>query len=276
MQPTWNSLAPILRGEDIRRERVWDVVERHHEFLTGAVRHVLRGAGDVTAAFSQDREQANEEALQWVAEHLVRRVLSEPLGLQVADRTDGAPSSATKWFFTVIANLARDWVRGERRRHRREQQVEPPPAPRHEPVSAFWDTSALRKLQRLLQRPDRAGVPSTHVLAYLCQYRPEAVDRSMIERAVEYRSPAGSRSGRKGLYRDADTTWTYLQEWRGRNEDATLTTEARAELAWIFRSDDPGPPETWRDRAPDAAKTATVTVGKWAIRCADVLTLPRK
>ena len=51
---------------------------------------------------------------------------------------------------------------------------------------------------------------------------------------------------------------------------------ARAELAWVLRSDDPGPVDSWRRRDPKAARTATVTLGKWAIRCADVLTLPRR
>ena len=76
--------------------------------------------------------------------------------------------------------------------------------------------------------------------------------------------------------RSVDHAWAALQAWHQRHDEDTFTTAARAELAWALRSDDDGDPTTWRARHPKAARTAAVTVGKWAIRCADVLTLPRR
>lgn len=248
--------------------------------MLGAVRRVVARAEDVVARYDGHADAAVTEALQWTVERLVRRVHGETAGLVVALREDGSQGSAPRWFFTVVANLARDWLKGERRRHRREiVQAEVRPeraAVEAEDFGRRWDDAALRKLQRLLQHPDRSGVPDTHVLAYLCLYRPEAVDAAIVARACAYVPSAGSRSGRPGLMRDPDSTWTAIQRWRQRHVVDPFTHHARAELAWIFRSDDDGPPETWADRDPKAARTATVTLGKWAIRCADVLTLPRK
>lgn len=244
------------------------------------MRRVVARAEDVVARFDGHADAAVTEALQWTIERLVRRVHGEAGGLTVAPREDGAPGSAPKWFFTVVANLARDWLKSERRRYRREAEAaETRPDRVEAEAEAFamqWDDAALRKLQRLLQHPDRSGVPDTHVLAYLCLYRPEALDRPSVDRACAYVPSAGSRSGRPGLQRDAETTWSALSRWKVRHARDPFTTRARAELAWILRSDDDGPPETWADRDPRGARTATVTVGKWAIRCADVLTLPRK
>lgn len=277
MQPSWQSLSPILRDGPIDTTQVatWQVITNHDAFIAGAVRRVVGKARDVLARFDGRLHTAEEEALQWVLERLVRRVHNAPLGLPVSERRDGERGSAAKWFFTVIANLTRDWLKSERRRMRRETEIveHRPPAVEPEP---FWTSDALRKLERLLARPERAGVPDTHVLAYLCQYQPDAVDEAMVERAAAYRSAAGSRSGAKGLFRPVDDTWRLLQAWRARHGHEPLSTQARAELAWVLRSEDTGPAETWRDRDRKAAKTASVTVGKWAIRCADTLTLPRK
>lgn len=277
MKPTWASIAPIVRGADVDEEATWKVLIDHHGFAYGAVRRVVGRAPDLVATFDGSLSAAVEECFQWTCERLVLRVHREPTGLPVSERVDGEPGSAAKWFFTVIANLARDWVKAQRRRLKRQAAMpeHAPPSVEAEPA-VLWDDAALRKLQRLLDRPDRAGVPDTHVLAYLCLYRPDAVDRDAVARAAAYVPSAGSRSGKPGLSRDVDTTWTLLQAWVGRHGDDPFTATARAELAWVLRSDDDGAPDTWRERDRKAARTATVTLGKWAIRCADVLTLPRR
>lgn len=277
MTPTWDTLAPILRGRDVQTDDVWGVVELHYDFVLGAVRRVVARAPDVVNTFNGSREATLHEAFQWVIERLVRRATSEPRGLPVSERSDGAPGSAPRWFFTVCANLGRDWLKTQRRRLRRETEISDhsPPAVEPQPL-VMWDDGALRKLRRLLERPDRAGVPDTHVLAYLCLYRPEAIERDTVVRADAYVPNAGSRSGTPGLIRGVDATWQALQDWRERHADNTFSTAARAELAWILRSDDADDPTTWRERDTRSARTAAVTVGKWAIRCADVLTLPRK
>ncbi|MCB9683007.1 MAG: hypothetical protein H6733_16190, partial [Alphaproteobacteria bacterium] len=269
MKPTWASLAPILRGADCDEDQSWAVVLQHHGFLLGAVRRVVSRAPDVVATWDGRTDAAVSEAFQWMVERLVKRIQSDPPGLPVSEREDGSRGSAARWFFTVAANLARDWVKAQRRRLRREVEI-----PEHKPVSIddeppiLWDDAALRKLSRLLERPERAGVPDTHVLAYVCLYRPESVDRQMVVRAHAYVPSAGSRSGQPGLFRDVETTWRALQGWRTQHGVDPFTAEARAELAWILRSSDDGPAHTWRDRDRRGARTATVTIGKWAIRCA--------
>lgn len=272
MKPTWDALEPILRGSDVRSDRTWSVIERHTEFLFGQVRHVVRAAGDVTPRGTTESTQV---AFQWVVERLHRRVGNPPPGLPVSTRADGQRSDAARWFATVVRNLARDWLKSERRRIRRETEIpeHKPPAVVDEPV--LWDDDNLRKLQRLLDRPKRADVPDTHVLAYLCLYRPEVVDEAMVQRAAAYRPSSGSRSGKPGMYRPVDESWQAIQAWRVRHEVDPRTSAARAELAWVFRSTDPGPMETWRERDRNEARKAAVTVGKWAIRCADALFLPR-
>lgn len=277
MIPTWETLAPILRGADPDEEAAWQVVIDHGEFLHGAVRRVVARALDVVATFDGRADATTAEAYQWVVERLVRRITTPPTGLPVSEREDGTRGSAPRWFFTVGANLARDWLKAQRRRLHREvafpERTVAAPAPE---LPLQWDDAALRKLTRLLEKPDRSGVPDTHVLAYLCLYRPDVVDRSAVERAHRYAPSAGSRSGQPGLLRDPAEAWALYQAWRKRHGDDPFTAQARAELAWVLRSHDPGPPDTWRDRDPRAVRTATVTLGKWAIRCADVLTLPRR
>ena len=277
MTPTWTSLAPVVRGSVVDEDATWAVLEAHHDFVLGAVRRVVPRAEDVVALYDGHADAAVAEVYQWLVLRLVKRVHGEPPGLPVTPRDDGTPGSAAKWFFTVVANLARDWLKSERRRMRRETEVpENADSGSVAPDAALWDDAALRKLQRLLQHPDRSGVPDTHVLAYVALYRPEALDRASVVRAAAYVPSAGSRSGRPGLLRTVDDTWAYLLLWRSKHGNDPFTTEARVELAWILRGDDDGPPETWAHRDGRAARTATVTVGKWAIRCADVLTLPRK
>ncbi|MCB9664546.1 MAG: hypothetical protein H6732_10545 [Alphaproteobacteria bacterium] len=277
MIPTWDSLAPILRGADPDEEAAWQVLLAHAEFLQGSVRRVVARAHDVVATFDGRADATTAEAFQWVAERLVRRITTEPTGLPVSERADGSRGSAPRWFFTVGANLARDWLKAQRRRlHREVALPERTTAAPEAPEALHWDDAALRKLQRLLERPDRAGVPETHVLAYLCLYRPDVVDRGAVERAHRYQPTAGSRSGQPGLLREPAEAWPLFQGWRKRHGDDPFTAQARTELAWVLRSTDPGPPDTWRDRDPKAVRTATVTLGKWAIRCADVLTLPRR
>lgn len=289
MKPTWTSLAPLLRLDDDGplRARVgdatcseaatWSVIERHEDFVLGAVRRVVSSARDLRERYGGRGDDVVLEAFQWVVERLFRRVHRPPHGLPVKARADGTVGSAPKWFFTVCANLARDWCDAERRRMRRERRPSPDrPPPAVDAAPPLWDDGSLRKLRRLLERPDRAGVPDTHVLAYLCLYRPDAVDLALVERAAAYRPSSGSRSGQPGLLREPQETWEHLIAWRERHALAPLASAARYELAWIVRSQDAGDPATWREREPKRARTASVTLGKWAIRCADVLTLPRR
>lgn len=274
MKPSWDSLAPVLRGSEIRSDRTWSVLELHTEFILGQVRHVMRGASDMVSRHG-GLADATQVAFQFVVERLFRQVSNPPPGLPVSERADGARGNASRWFATVVRNRTRDWIKSERRRVRRETEIpeHAPPAVVDEP--SLWDDDSLRKLQRLLDRPERAGVPATHVLAYLCMYRPEVVDLAMVERANAYVPSAGSRSGSPGLYRTVQESWAAISAWRDRHEVDPRTRHARVELAWILRSTDDGDPTTWRQRESADARRATVTVGKWAIRCADALFLPR-
>lgn len=274
MKPSWDSLAPVLRGAEIRSDRTWSVLEQHTEFILGQVRHVVRGAADMVSRHG-GLADASQLAFQFVVERLYRQVTNPPPGLPVSQRADGARGEATRWFATVVRNRTRDWIKSERRRIRRETEIpdHAPPAVVDEPV--LWDDQNLRKLQRLLDNPERAGVPATHVLAYLCMYRPEVVDLAMVERAANYVPSAGSRSGAAGLHRPVQESWDALVSWRERHDVDPRTRHARVELAWILRSTDEGDVTTWRGRDKAGSRRATVTVGKWAIRCADALFLPR-
>ncbi len=274
MQPTWESVADLLRGARVRPERTWQILEQHYAFIAGHVRHVVRGARDVSTRLG-GLDSASQAAFQWVMERLHRRVHNPPPGLPVSERRNGE-SSAARWFATVVRNLTRDWLKSERRRTKRETALDESRPPATAPEPPLFDDGALRKLERLLARPERAGVPDTHVLAYLALYRPDVLDLAMVTRAHAYVPSSGTRSGHPGLRRDVRTTWEALAAWRERHHHDPRSTAARSELAWILRSEDPGPPETWRQRDLPEAKRCAVTVGKWAIRCADVLTLPRR
>jgi hypothetical protein len=271
VKPTWASLAPILHGAEVDEEAAWSVVLAHHDFVSGAVRRVILKAADVIGSFDGRVDAAVGAASQWVAERLVRRAVGDR-----EPRDESPRGSAPRWLFVATANLARDWVKGQRRRLRREYGVADLAGLDDGGPPIVWDDAALRKLQRLIDHPERAGVPETHVLAYLCIYRPDALTEEIVRRAHDYVPSAGSRSGKPGLQRTVEETWALLQAWRERHGADTFTAAARAELAWVLRSDDTGPAETWRNRERRGARTATVTIGKWAIRCADVLTLPRK
>lgn len=273
MTPTWEGLAPIVRGAHVSADGAWRVIETHAGFIRGHVARALRAGDDVTGRLG-GLTGAVEDAFAFVITHLHDRITKPPPGLPVAPRPDGSPGSPAKWFGTVVANLARDWLRSERRRFAREIASEavalaPPPA-----AEDTWTDEARRKRDRLLQHADRAGVPATHVLAWLCLACPEHLHPDHVARAHAYTPTSGSRSGTPGLARDPDTTWSLLEDWRARHPDPQ-TSAARTGLAWVLRSDDPGPPDTWRARCPHDSKRSAETVGKWAIRCADALSLPR-
>ncbi len=273
-RPTWPDLAPLLRGAALDRDAVWAVIERHAEFAYGAVRRVIAGARDVTARHDGNADLAAREALSWSIDKLYARVVKPPPGLPVSARRDGSPGDAAAWYRLVWSNLARDWCKAQRRQWRREEAIDdarPPASPEPDP----WDDAALRGLQNLLARTERSGVSATHVLTYLALVKPDRLDARLVDLATTFIASAGSRSGAMGLARPSVETWTLLQRWRDTHDGATDTSRARITLAWILRSQDDGDPATWKGRAPADARTATVTVGKWAIRCADALQLPR-
>lgn len=276
-RPTWTDLAPILRGATPRSEDVWRVITGHPDFSSGAVRMVLRGARDVLDRHDGNLDLVAREVHQWAAERLVRRVLAPPPGLPVSQRHDGSPGDAATWLMKVWGNLARDWCKAERRRWARERTLDearPPEVTTPEPPDR-WTDDMLRRLDTLLARPERSGVSDVHVLVYLLQVRPDRVDRAMVDRACRFTPSAGSRSGAAGVVRPPDEVWSALQAWIAEHEDAPRTPAARLGLAWVLRSDDDTSPAAWRAATPAEARTATVTVGKWAIRCADTLQLPR-
>lgn len=274
-RPTWPDLAPILHGAPQPSADAWAVIAKHNTFGFGAVRRVIARSRDVLDRYAGSLDAATHEAHAWALEALYKRIVKPPPGLPLAERRDGGAEDAAAWFARVWGNLARDWCKAERRRWKREVCVDCEPTPPPVAVDPWEDKGAVERLRNLLKNPARADVSPTLVLAYLCLVQPQFVDKAMVQRAADFVAAAGSRSGTKGLARSANETWTLLNTWQQQHERTTDRTKARTHLAWILRSVDSGEPSTWRTRSPAEARTATETIGKWAIRCAESLTLPR-
>jgi DNA-directed RNA polymerase specialized sigma24 family protein len=203
---------------------------------------------DVSAA----EEIVNDALVRTVTKAESHRGLSRP--------RDCATQSPSFWLIRVLKNHITDRHRAQRRQGDAQVLVDPEdlvdPA-----ANAEQRTQAEANYRRLLARLEQVEGPPTRLLAALCLYAPQAVGPDHVNAAAAARSGAS-----EGLARPADVTWTLLQAWLADYADVSERNDARLELAWILRSNHPGPATAWKVEDPVAADRALDLVRKWAAR----------
>lgn len=253
MDPTWQSLAPLLRGSVGSSDAVWQVLYLHREFIGRLVRSRVWWTGEL------------EDAVQDVLLKLHEKIL--PDGLPVGD----GRGSAQCWFAAVVRNMSTDWLR--HREPRQEQSL----GERVEDLDAYLVSvgsadarlDAQERLEELVNRLEMdPAIPPTHALAFLALTIPARLRSEQVGRAEHYEAGTGAHWGNAGLARSAEETWEHLQEWRREHYRDPRCRRAREHLAWVLRCDWPPPPSRWVETNQAEAATARDTVGRWSRRAA--------